>query len=153
MWPRRRGPASASSSTATTSVLGNVCILLVDSGARVVAFRAQPSSPEVVPGYQSRSELNDAKRIRASASGFRVANVRAPVNKLSFCSLTRARRPDNPSMAGAASPPSALAAWTCPLTGQLFVEPVLYLAPNDGAAQIYERAALEQQLALSLIHI
>ena len=50
-------------------------------------------------------------------------------------------------MAGAASPPSALAAWTCPLTGQLFVEPVLYLAPNDGAAQIYERAALEQQLA------
>ena len=50
-------------------------------------------------------------------------------------------------MAGAASPPSALAAWTCPLTGQLFVEPVLYLAPNDGAAQIYERAALEQHLA------
>ena len=50
-------------------------------------------------------------------------------------------------MAGAAPPPSALAAWTCPLTGQLFVEPVLYLAPNDGAAQIYERAALEQQLA------
>ena len=48
-------------------------------------------------------------------------------------------------MAGAQ--PSALAAWTCPLTGQLFVEPVLYLAPNDGAAQIYERAALEQQLA------
>ena len=50
-------------------------------------------------------------------------------------------------MTGAAPPPSALAAWTCPLTGQLFVEPVLYLAPNDGAAQIYERAALEQQLA------
>ena len=35
----------------------------------------------------------------------------------------------------------------CPLTQDLYVEPVLYLAPNDGAAQIYERAALEQQLA------
>ena len=35
----------------------------------------------------------------------------------------------------------------CPLTQDLYVEPVLYLAPNDGAAQIYERAALGQQLA------
>ena len=35
----------------------------------------------------------------------------------------------------------------CPLTQDLYVEPVLYLAPNDGAAQLYERAALEQQLA------
>ena len=31
----------------------------------------------------------------------------------------------------------------CPLTQDLYVEPVLYLAPNDGAAQIYERAALQ----------
>ena len=59
---------------------------------------------------------------------------------------TRARRPAGRGLAGAAPPCGALAALTCSLTQDLFVEPVLYLAPNDGTAQIYERAALEQWL-------
>ena len=59
---------------------------------------------------------------------------------------TRARRPAGRGMAGAVPPCGALAALTCSLTQDLFVEPVLYLAPNDGATHIYERAALEQWL-------
>ena len=123
---------------------------LVHSGARVVWPFAR-SAFVSKGGSHWGSVSNRARRCGTDAwcrlvgSGSRTFGASFARNCTTR--LTRARRPDGPSITGAAPPPSALAAWTCPLTGQLFVEPVLYLAPNDGAAQIYERAALEQQLA------